>query len=296
MKLFLKSIMLSAALVTSGAMAAEKITWVLPYGPGGGTDQVIQQLKPLLEQQGHDVEVKYLKSCAQALEILHRNEPNTIFNASSNVFEPGRPDAQCVMDAKTDGIVLFKGLNINPFYLCTAPGKQMGLLGLSTGEKKVGVVAEEQLLKYVSYVLTNLKKDNNVKVIPYRGGGQVVRAAKAGDIDLWFGASQINVFNKNEITCFGSSIKNDTRGYSFIGDITKQGNSFIEFPFINLLWVKEGLVTPDVAASFNTAVNSKEFKDYLVKTKKAIPPTNNVELMDQLLELNEKFESMPSVK
>jgi len=293
---FIKSLILSTAFIATGAMAAEKITWVLPYGPGGGTDQVIQQLRPLIEARGHEVEVKYLKSCSQALDILHQNKPNTVLNANSNVFEPGNPDAQCVMDADKDGIVLFKGLNSNPLYFCTAPGKQMGVVGLSTGEHRVGVVSEMQLLKYVDYILTNLTREHDVKIVPYRGGGQIVRAARSGDIDLWFGGSQITVFDKDEISCFGASIKNDPRGYPFVGEITTKGDTLTEFSLINLLWVKEGMISPDVAESFSAAVNSPEFKKYLEEKKRDAVTSSNAELMKQLEELNVLFTSIPDIK
>lgn len=293
---FIKTLIVSTALFAGSATAAETITWVLPYGPGGGTDQVIQQLRPLIEARGHKIDVKYLKSCSQALEILHRNEPNTVLNVNSNVFEPGNPDAQCVMDADNDGIVLFKGLNSNPLYFCTAPGKQMGVVGLSTGEHRVGVVSEDQLLKYVNYILTNLTREHDVKIVPYRGGGQIVRAARAGDINLWFGGSQIAVFGKNEISCFGSSVKNDPRGYPFVGSITNKGNNLAQFSMINLLWAKQGTISPDVQASFNAAINSPEFKQYLEEQKRVAVTDNNIELMTQLKELNVLFESIPAVK
>lgn len=290
----IKSILASTALVVTTSWSAETITWVSPYGPGGEIDQVLQQVKPLLEKRGHRVEVKYLKSCAQALEILHKNEPNTVLSGNSNIFQPGKVGAQCQMDAATDGVVLFKGLNFNPFYLCTSPGKHIAIEDLSLGEKKVGVVAEESLLNYVKNLVKNLKVENNITVVPYRGGAQVVRAARAGDIDLWFGASQINVFNRDEITCFGSAVKNDPRGYPYLGNLVKSDRDIFEYPIINILWAKDGLITSDVQTSFDIALNSEEFQEFLKRTNRQPTTQDNTVLMKELLELNKNLNSLSS--
>jgi hypothetical protein len=293
---FKKLLIASTVLFTANAFSGETITWTMPFPPGGGSDQVLQQLRPLLEAKGHKVEVKYKKSCPQSLDILNQNIPNTVLNISNGLYEPSDPDALCKINNNTPDIVLFKSTNINPFYFCTSPNKQMGLIGLSTGNKRIGIVSEKNLVKYTYDVVKNLKKENDIKVVPYRGGGEVTRAAKAGDVDAWIGASQINVFPPNEIVCFGSSIKNDPRGMPFIGNITKKGTEFPEFQVVNLLWSKKGAISPEVSASFDAALNSAEFKEYLKKTFKVLPTADSDEMLKKLIEADNYFNSLPEVK
>lgn len=243
--------------------ASEAITFLVPFPPGGTTDQTLQVIRPLLEQKGHAVEIKFLKSCSEALNILHRNSKNVFLNLLSSNFEPFNDDARCKMNAESDDIILFSSINENPSYICTSPGIDVSENDFFNKPIKMGYVPDAQITIYLRYFLDQTLSSNRIMLVPYRGGGQIVKAALAKDIDIWFGGSPLRKLKDQDITCFGSTMESNFYNFPFIGYLTNLGDKLMEFSFMNILWAKQGTVSNSVKQSFQDVFSDQKFIDYL---------------------------------
>lgn len=258
---YLKQILLSSiiSLTTAfGASAlAKEIELINYYKPGGGTDAVSRNLQTELGKKGLDVTIRYTQSCADALKYLNRN-PSSFIVGSSTDFNPNR-QGKCVMNADTDGIKLYTSVVTAPSYFCASPGKDITVDDLFQKELKIGISKDEVLSYYFQYFLNNTVKPNNIKIVPYNGGGDVIRAALAKDIDLWFGAGPAGRLIKEGSNCFGTSLKQSSQNYPFMGVFTTKGNDFPELPVYFVLWTKDP-VDPEINKQFISVLQSAEFE------------------------------------
>jgi hypothetical protein len=279
------------------AFASDKITFLVPFPPGGTTDQTLQIIRPLLEEKGHRVEIKFLKSCSEALNILHRDDENVFLNLLSSNFEPFNNDAQCKMNAETDGVVLFSSINENPSYICTSPGIDISKDDFFNKPIKMGYVSDAQIIIYLRYFLNHTLLQNQITLVPYRGGGQIVKAALAKDIDIWFGGSPLRKLKDLDIKCFGSTLKNNLYDFPFIGHLTDLDNNLMQFSFMNILWAKQHTVSDSVKQSFQEVFSDKQFIDYLdslgsVHTGLGVTENAN----EQLFELKNQAETFKNLE
>jgi tripartite-type tricarboxylate transporter receptor subunit TctC len=290
----LKAAVLAASFMVAQVAWAEKITVVIPHPPGGGLDQVMQVIKSAAQRQGNEIEIQYHKSCAEAIEVVRRGDKNTFLNIASDVYDPKNPEAKCVLDSDKDKIQVWGSPVSSPYYFCSAPDKKFTLAEMSAQPQKVGVVSAPDLMAYLGYALTNTKQPNQIQVTPYRGGGEIVKAARAGDIDLWFGASQIRAFPSDQIVCYGSSVKNDPRGIPFIGDLVKSGVNIPEFPLVNVLMAVPGNVSKTADSALKAAINSEELKAYVAKNFMAAGTFDGNKLHNELVTLVQDVKKMQS--
>jgi len=277
--------------------ANDKITFLVPFPPGGTTDQTLQVIKPLLEEKGHKVEIKFLKSCSEALAMLNRDEENVFLNLLSSNYEPHDNDAQCRMNAETDGIVLFSSVNENPSYICSSPSVDVSEDDFFNKPVRMGYVSDSQIIIYLNYFLNHTASKTKITLVPYRGGGEIVKAALAKDIDIWFGGSPLRKLKDLDIKCFGSTLKNNPYDFPFIGYLTDLDNDLMQFSFMNILWTKENTVSDSVRQSFRSVFSSENFLNYLsasgaVHTGLGIAENSN----EQFLELKNQADTFKNLE
>jgi len=260
----LKMLAAITILLTAHLAQAEKITVAVPFPPGGTLDQVMQILKVAAQKQGNQIDVQYHKSCAESIEFV-KNRSNAFLNIVNDIYDPGNPNAACLLDPGKDEFRVWASLTQSPFYFCSAPGKQLSFNEAVQKPHTVGYVAASDMTNYVNYMLANVKGSTQFKAVPYRGGGPLTKAVQAGDVDLWFGSAQIRTFPT--ATCYGSGVRNNPRKILFIGDLTKPGTNLPELALMNILITDPKRISKEAANVIVSAVESLEFKEYLEKNK-----------------------------
>jgi hypothetical protein len=292
----IKFFIITVALLISNSAMSNTITVAVPYGPGGSIDQVMQRLTPALSRQGYTLNVEFLRSCPKSINLVSVRK-NTFMTMTSVDFDPKNPNARCVMDQDQDNIRIWSGIASSPFYLCSSPTKKLSLSDLSSKEKRVGVVVAPESQIYLDYVLRHASFVHSIKPIPYRGGGDMLIATRTGDVDLWFGSSQIRAFDPSDIVCFGSSVRNDPRGIPFIGELINR-HAQVELPSLEigiLLFAKSGNITDDVANAMKTALNSPEFLDYVHEHQMMLIKSDPEQLYQDLLIFRQQIRLMEKI-
>jgi tripartite-type tricarboxylate transporter receptor subunit TctC len=288
----LKAAVFAASFMVAQVAMAEKIIVANPYPPGGSVDQIMQVIKSAAQRQGTEIEIQYHKSCAEAIDAVRRSDKNTFLNIVSDVYDPKNPDAKCALDSDKDGLQVWGSPASSPYYFCSAPGKKLSFDEMSAQPRKAGMVAAPDLMAYLGHVISNTKKPNQIQVVPYRGGGEIVKAGQAGDIDMWFGASQIRAFPADQITCYGSSVRNDPRGVEFVGNLTKKGVSVPEYALVSILLTDPKTLSAPAAKAMAAAINSAELREYMDKNKMAAGTLDGQLLHNNLVKLNQSIKTM----
>ena len=246
------------ALTSAVASANTKLNLVTHYPPGGTVDTLMQQVKTILTSKNFDVEVIYVKTCGEAMNIRDKNK-NTIQVMFSSDFRPGDSNAVCVMDPRQDSINLVASFTSNPYYICNAPGKNFTVDNFKE-EITIGIVRDTD--EYASYLLENFPSKTNVKLLPYRGGSLLAKAITAGDVEMWIGSTGA-IRRFPESNCIGSTVKDDVRGKPFLGSILNK--PLIEIRSVDLFFAKNNNLTSDVINSFKELPNSPDLKLFLEK-------------------------------
>ena len=230
---------LALTMLTSPAFA-DTIEILTYYKPGGGTDQQIQIAKPLIEAQGHTVNVQYLKSCNEAVARLKEGSGNVLMYHLNGDYAPGNTEAKCVVSASDAGVYIAGISAESPLSVCAAPNADVNRDNILTKSLKIGVPAGGAELWYVNKIISTVGA-SNWEIERYRGGGKMRKGVMAGDVDLFFSTNVGLRKVKGHGDCFYSSMMNDPMGTPFVGGTDS------EFPTIanaNIIWSD----TPDSVA------------------------------------------------
>ena len=113
--------------------------------------------------------------------------------------------------------------------------------------------------------LKNSKTPLNIKVIPYKGAGEVKRAAAAGNIDMMFIAGISAQMVQQGAKCLASSSKTNWADAPFIGDFTK----LTDFPETGLQTAiySNGTVPADIDKAMKAALSSEQFAGDMAENK-----------------------------
>lgn len=249
----------SSLLISFASYAAEKITLINWYKPGGAVDQYYQVLKKDLEDAGHPVDIEYVKTCGQALAIV-KDSGNTFTVTSASAFIPQNEASSCRgLTPDTKSPKLFSTIGKSPFYICYTKTRQLTKSDIMQNEIKIGSAAES----FTVYLNRWVKKTNNPKlsVSLYATSAEVKRAILAGDIDIWFGSHATNSTVEGKYNCFASSMKNNSKNLPFMGTLVNDPN-FYEMMQVFVLWSSERL-DPQVNKSMTGAFKTPRFRQYL---------------------------------
>jgi hypothetical protein len=117
-----------------------------------------------------------------------------------------------------------------------------------------------------------LKGFPNAKIVPYRGGGLVVKAVAAKDVDLWIGGSTpIRAFPN--VSCIGATSTNDPRGVPFLGKVFGTNMEEIFLSYIVYANPQTAGVSTD---ALRGVAKNQQFRDFLVN-EKITPVTDSID-------------------
>ena len=223
---------LAAAVTFSAPVFADTIEILTYYKPGGGTDQQIQIAKPLLEAQGHTVNVQYLTSCNDAVARLKEGSGNVLMYHLNGDYAPNDADAKCVISASDAGVYVAGISAESPLSICVAPNADVTRETLLTKPLKLAAPAGGAELWYINKMLSTLNA-TNIEVERYRGGGAMRKGVMAGDVDLFFSTNVGLTKVKGYQGCLYSSMMNDPMGTPFIGGTDA---SYPTIANANIIW------------------------------------------------------------
>jgi hypothetical protein len=256
---------LAAVAAFSAPAFADTIEILTYYKPGGGTDQQIQIAKPLLEAQGHTVNVQYLKSCNDAVARLKEGSGNVLMYHLNGDYAPNDADAKCVISASDAGVYVAGISAESPLSICVAPNADVTRETLLTKPLKLGVAAGGAETWYVNRMLSTLNA-TNIEVERYRGGGAMRKGVMAGDVDLFFSTNVGLKKVKGYQGCLYSSMMNDPMGTPFIGGTD---SSYPTIANANIIWSD----SPDsvAAKAMRTALSDASYIETMRSMKMSVP-------------------------
>jgi hypothetical protein len=261
-----KFLIAACMLASSSSFAATHISLVSYFPPGGAVGKMADQIKASMDSSKYDVEVIYTKSCEQALQLTNNGTPNVFAFVASSDIRPGNKDAACNLDAVPE-IKPVTSFDKSPYYFCNAVGNHISVADLKSKPVTVGV--SRDLIDDAEYLLKGFP---NAKIVPYRGGGLVVKAVAAKDVDLWIGGSTpIRAFPT--VSCIGSTSTTDPRGMPFLGKIF--GTNIEELFLSFIVYANPQTVGASLEALRGVAKN-QQFRDFLVN-EKITPVTDSMD-------------------
>tara|TARA_R110000823_G_scaffold196825_1_gene328104 strand:+ start:202 stop:1092 length:891 start_codon:yes stop_codon:yes gene_type:complete len=260
-------IMTALFMLNISTMAHSKeIDLALYYKPGGGSDRHSSIIAKSLETQGVTVNKKFFKTCVEALNHVKNNNNAYLFGIATDL----RPEAsgKCPGLDSYSGVKLYSTVGDMPTMFCTIPKKNninWNTLQNSNEPILVGnVTADANWLPFQLF-LKNSKTPLNIKVIPYKGAGEVKRAAAAGNIDMMFIAGISAQMVQQGAKCLASSSKTNWADAPFIGDFTK----LTDFPETGLQTAiySNGTVPADIDKAMKAALSSEQFAGDMAENK-----------------------------
>ena len=260
-------IMTALFMLNISTMAHSKeIDLALYYKPGGGSDRHSSIIAKSLETQGVTVNKKFFKTCVEALNHVKNNNNAYLFGIATDL----RPEAsgKCPGLDSYSGVKLYSTVGDMPTMFCTIPKKNninWNTLQNSNEPILVGnVTADANWLPFQLF-LKNSKTPLNIKVIPYKGAGEVKRAAAAGNIDMMFIAGISAQMVQQGAKCLASSSKTNWADAPFIGDFT----NLTDFPETGLQTAiySNGTVPVDIDKAMKAALSSEQFAGDMAENK-----------------------------
>lgn len=283
-----KLLLICALLFSASAYSADKEVTILLYGPpGGATDTLSTVLKGFLEKSGYRVNYTFYKTCAEAIQHARRKDSNTIFANNSSDYNPGNNNARCVFDptSMTDSnFKIMSVLGVANKFLCFSPkNKDLTLNDLVSGKQyTMGIVADDQDPLLIQYLINNSKM--NLKIVKYKGGGEMRTAAQVGDIDMTFPGGTVGHMLDMGSKCVASLAKANPLNVPFLGDYMTPKNSN-EFG-IMAMWWKTGPIDDNILKIIKAGIVSNEYQDYAAKMKFVVPTWSSDESYEKLVNVN----------
>jgi len=218
------AIAMTMAIAAPAASFAASVDMLLYFKPGGSTDKHIQQMKPLMEAQGIEVNVQYIKSCAEAIKYTEESNNDVLFYMLTGDYNPGATEGRCVLPTtmKMKAVAI---PYVGPLNVCVGPaGKGTTLADLQAGKSvTIGLGAGGKSKAYWEKSMAAIGA-TGVEFKQYRGGGKKNKAATAGDVDLYTSVNQGINRVKGNSGCILSTVRNDLKGTPFVGDVIGDAN------------------------------------------------------------------------
>jgi hypothetical protein len=247
------------------------------FKPGGSTDSHIQQIKPLLEEKGFDVNVQYMKSCADALNYAQSTSSDVLMYQLTGDYNPGASEGRCVMTGK-EKIKAVAIPYVGPINVCASPNKSISMNDFLGGRTlTMGVGAGGKSMEYFQKSFDALGAQIEIK--KYRGGGKKNKAAIAGDVDMFSSVNQSLRKVKDHGTCFASTVRNNPLGNAFIGDLIGDPN-WPEFTDGQIIWTNNP--SSPVISAYNQILTSKSYIASQEKKLLRVPAESEI---DSLMEM-----------
>jgi hypothetical protein len=246
---------LSAAV---GICSAATIEFVHYYPPGGGLDQQTIPLIKHLEKSGHQVTKKFFKTCSEAVNYSI-NANNTVYIVEFlNELQSGEGACQG-MSSPPKKLSFVSPVTSASFYLCTAPGKahltvdnlrrDRSFIGTSTFDAET----KRQILSFI--------RNTNIGIVPYPGSAGVRTALISGDLDYFYGSSNVAAMMQSGSKCLLSGSRVNALNLPYIGSVFPGYTT--EAINTNALWTNRA--DPENIKQITAAFKSSEFAALLTQ-------------------------------
>ena len=158
--------------ITSLALANTTVDIIIPTKSAGTAYDVINELKPLLEKQGYNINMIMSGVCIKAQHDFYSTKNPTalfLFNAYTSFPE-------CSKSAPTESSWA-SSLIISPIMICGKPGKDN--LGILQRKESTTIASTSS---YSPNIVKSLNP--NFKYVPYAESGETARGFVAGDTEF----------------------------------------------------------------------------------------------------------------
>lgn len=257
-------------MVASSANGAEEITFTNLYGPGGGSDKIVNGLIPSLEAQGFTVKKNFVKSCADAYGLMKANPENhflVIATGDAAVNDLDANGTRCpALSTLSKSAGVYTSLGSSPMFMCAAPGFEgnsvEALRGLARTSKRVVFgIGTDSLKVLIDKTMKSQAPGVDYVVVMYKSGAEITAAAKARDIDYVMGATVAVNVEKMGGKCIAVSDKSNTT-LPYMGSFTSdtQDKTFKSYIQHLTLLTDSVTVSSSVNTAMITAAKTAEFK------------------------------------
>jgi len=269
-------------MVFSGVSFSKDLTIITFSSPGGGYDQIINSIKPDLETNGYTIDVKYYKTCMDAMTQLRRGEPNTLWISYSTDYNPNVENTRCVFN-DSDNFVLYKPLIRAAGYVCFTPKNGKLSLNDLLGDKTytIGVVADDNDPYVTKHLIKNSKL--NLKIITYKFGSDLRAASATGDVDLILAMLTAPQLIAQGGKCVLSTMKNNKLNVPYMGEYMNVATP--EFPVDYILW-SLGKVDDGLFNLIDQIQHTPKYTDFLNKSFVTLPNTTPEQELKWMQQVN----------
>jgi tripartite-type tricarboxylate transporter receptor subunit TctC len=248
-------------LFVSTVAQAENIEFVFYHPPGGGADTHSRGLITALEQQGILVKRTYVKSCAEAIAQVENNSSSFMVSLTADLRYSD--SAKCPSIDRIPKMKLYSSIADTAFVYCAAPKRSdLDLAAISASKKQLLVAVPTVDANWIPFNLfaRNQKNPADLKLIPYKGGGDLKIAVLAGNVDLFYVGTVKDLLEQGA-RCLAASTRKNPYGLPFLGDLTSM-RDFPETALTTTLWYA-GNLDKTLDERLRRAFASQTFKDHL---------------------------------
>lgn len=292
MKRLITGIALSA--LTSLALAAETITFSIPWPPGGTADRLTAALVAPLERQGISVNRTFYKSCAQAAAAVAAAPSNNFLSSITGdiIFSNLTKGSACPPLALIPGATLQAVLSEAPLLVCSAPkniSKTVKEVAAASKTRSVTVGYSGEIHRAILTKIQAHPGIGKIVPVPYAGGGAMRIAAVSGDVDYIMSASACATLAKQNQTTVVASTQ-ASADVPFIANVFEVTGEFPEVALQNFLVGQSSSITSTVAAGLAHAMASPEYAAAAQATGATLPAGSTGELLGKLIAVEEMLD------
>lgn len=260
MKKLLATIAMAGIVGLSPALAQER-TWTVTVlaAPGSGDHRMIMALAPVAAKDGVKFDIKFNQGCRQVVEDLAKSSGPALAVTPGPLYYPGRKDVECFFPEDSAQQLNFVGVMESSINWCSAPGQSHSVKDLQSG-RPIRVAVGKDSAPYLKRMVETMGNNHQIRVLIYRGTGDIIRASTAGDIDMWFSASAIR--QQPEARCLGASTRKNVFNLPFLGDVINRPQQFPEVSDVVALASYRDRLSVQDQQSLRKWLNSEEFESW----------------------------------
>lgn len=246
----MKKLLLSLLLISGSASALwnndDDITIVNPSNKASPASVFAHAYKEAVDGKFYQA-----SSCEDAGAKFNKTKNAVMIYNSSVEFAARNKGLDCTLKGQTAKNVVFVGQTY--MYICRLPGSTEEF---NSKENTLGMASMYAVEKHENQFKNN---GANVKIVPYGGSKGVLKALRAGDIDLGWMGSGLAKKQGNKLDCLYSTNPADD---NFIGKTVAK-----KIPDFRITYVVYTNATdPKVLEKLSSVENSESFNKYMNKS------------------------------
>lgn len=250
-------------MITSCLAKANEIEMIYYHPPGGSADLHSRALITLLEDQNIKVKRTWLKSCGDAIQYTMERRNTYMVTLTSDLRY--RDSARCPSVTKTPNLRLITTLAETPFLFCTSPHRRGLTIKNMASAKNILIGVPTVDVNWIPFniFVKNFKSPLDVKLIPYKGAGDLKAAVLGQNVDMFYVSSTVidDLLSKGAV-CHAASTRSNALDLPYMGTFLNNNHGLAETSLTTVLWSTD--VNPVVLDKIKTALSSEQFRKSLV--------------------------------